>query len=90
MTDRDCARIFAMLSEYLDRELPEGSCGEMEEHLRDCPECIQFVDSLKRSVDLCHRYGVEQLHEPVSSEALARLRSAYDKMLARRRARFSG
>jgi hypothetical protein len=89
-TDRDCARIFAMLSEYLDRELGEGSCGKLEVHLRDCPECIQFVDSLKRSIDLCHRYGVEQLHEPVSPEALAGLRSAYDKMLARRRARLPG
>jgi len=90
MTDRGCARIFAMLSEYLDHELPEGSCGELEGHLKDCPECIQFVDSLKRSVDLCHRYGAGQPRELVSPEALAGLRSAYDRMLARRRARSPG
>jgi hypothetical protein len=90
MTDRDCARIFAMLSEYIDRELPEGSCGELEAHFQDCPECIRFIDSLKRSVNLCHRFGAEQPQEPISPEALAGLRSAYDRMLARRRARSSG
>ena len=85
MTDRDCTAIFAKLSQYLDRELPPASCGELEEHLQDCPECIQFVDSLKRSVDLCRQYGASQPQDPVSPEVLANLRSAYEKMLARRR-----
>jgi len=85
MNDRDCSRIFALLSEYLDRELPPASCGDLEEHLRDCPECIQFVDSLKRSVELCRRYGASRSPEPVPPEKLAELRAAYDRMLARRR-----
>ncbi len=85
MNDRDCSRIFAMLSEYLDRELPASTCGDLEEHLRDCPECIQFVDSLKRSVELCRQYGASRLPEPVSPSPLAELRVAYDRTLARRR-----
>ena len=85
MNDRDCARIFATLSEYLDRELPDAGCGDLEEHLRDCPECIQFVDSLKRSVEVCRQYGASRPSEPVPPEKLAELRAAYDRMLARRR-----
>lgn len=85
MNDRDCMQIFAMLSEYLDRELPASTCGHLEEHLRDCPECIQFVDSLKRSVDLCRRYGASRPPEPVAPDRLAELRAAYDRMLAKRR-----
>ena len=85
MNDRDCAQIFAMLSQYLDRELPPATCGDIEEHLRDCPECIQFVESLKRSVELCRQYGAARPPEPVPSEKLAELRAAYDRMLARRR-----
>jgi anti-sigma factor RsiW len=86
MTDRDCTRIFALLSEYLDRELPEGSCADLERHLQDCPECVQFVKSLKGAIDLCRKYGAGQQPEPVSPESLAGLRAAYGKMLARRRA----
>lgn len=85
MTDRDCAPIFAMLSQYLDRELAPETCGDLEHHLRDCPECIQFVDSLKRSVELCRQYGASRPPEPVPPEKLVELRAAYDRMLARRR-----
>jgi len=85
MNDRDCAEIFAKLSQFLDRELPPGACGDIEEHLRDCPECIRFVESLKRSVELCRQYGASRTPEPVPSEKLAELRAAYNRMLARRR-----
>jgi predicted anti-sigma-YlaC factor YlaD len=86
MKDRDCSPIFAMLSEYLDRELPPASCADLEEHLRRCPECIQFVDSLKRSIDLCREYGAARPPEALAPESLAKIRAAYDKMLTRRRA----
>jgi RNA polymerase sigma-70 factor (ECF subfamily) len=85
MNERDCSRIFAMLSEYLDRDLPPSTCGDLEEHLRDCPECIQFVDSLKRSVELCRQYGSSRPPEAVGPDQLAELRAAYDRMLVRRR-----
>jgi anti-sigma factor RsiW len=87
MSDRDCAQIFAALSEYLDRELPPATRGDIEEHLRDCPECIQFVESLKRSVEFCRDYGASRHPEPVPPEKLAELRAAYDRMLSRRRLR---
>lgn len=83
MDDRDCGRVFALLSEYLDRELPAATCRELEEHFADCPECIQFVQSLKRSVALCRQFG--RCQQPSSIGAMADLRRAYEDMLARRR-----
>jgi hypothetical protein len=47
MTDSDCGRVFALFSDYLDQELPTGTCEEWEEHMRGCPQCIQFVQGLK-------------------------------------------
>ncbi len=52
MTDSDCGRVFTALSEYLDQELAPAECEGLERHLRGCPECIQFVRSLRRSVQL--------------------------------------
>ncbi len=85
MSDNDCGRVFALLSEYLDQELGPASCEELEDHLRDCPECIQFVRSLKRSTQLCHQFGNCVPAPKVDAEAMAALRRAYEKMLARRR-----
>jgi RNA polymerase sigma-70 factor (ECF subfamily) len=85
MNDNDCGRVFALLSEYLDQELATASCDELEDHLRDCPECIQFVRSLKRSTQLCHQLGNCRPVPEVGSEAMASLRQAYERMLAKRR-----
>ncbi len=82
---KDCGRVFALLSEYLDRELPAGDCGQLEEHLQGCPECIQFVESLRRSVQLCGRYGASWTPPQIEPEAMTKLRGAYEQMLARRR-----
>ena len=85
MSEIDCGRIFALLSEYLDRELPAATCDELEQHLRDCPQCIQFVRSLKRSMQLCRKYGRSRILPPVKPDVMAGLRKAYAEMLSRRR-----
>jgi RNA polymerase sigma-70 factor (ECF subfamily) len=84
MNDSDCGRVFALLSEYLDQELAPTTCEELEEHLRGCPQCIQFVQSLKRSVLLCHQYGDCRTAPPINPELMAGIRRAYQEMLARR------
>ena len=85
MNESDCGRIFSLLSEYLDQELPPATCQELEEHLSGCPQCIRFVQSLKRSVHLCHQYGGSRTAPPVDQKAMAGFRRAYQEMLARRR-----
>lgn len=84
MTENDCEHIFALLSEYLDQELPPASCEELEQHLRQCPPCIQFVRSLRRSVDLCRQLGQNPDVPLPGPEVMAGLRTAYEKMLAKR------
>jgi len=85
MNESDCDRVFALLSEYLDQELAPATCEELEEHLGGCPECIQFVLSLKRSVQLCRHYGEYRTAPPIDPEVMAGFRRAYQEMLARRR-----
>lgn len=85
MNDRDCGRVFELLSEYLDQELAPATCEELEEHLRGCPQCIQFVQSLKRSVQLCHHYGDCRTAPPVDPEVMAGFRRVYQELLAKRR-----
>jgi len=84
MKDDDCARIFELLSEYLDQELAPNSCEQLENHLHGCPECVEFVHSLKRSMALCRQFGSCRAPAPIAPDAMAKLRDAYQKMLARR------
>ena len=85
MNDSDCGHVFALLSQYLDRELPPTNCEQIEAHLHDCPECIQFVESLKRSVQLCRQFGTAQPAQPPDRQSLAALQRAFQNMIDKRR-----
>jgi RNA polymerase sigma-70 factor (ECF subfamily) len=86
MAHRDCQELFALLSDYLDAELPASTCEEIEAHLADCPPCIEFLNSLRKTVELCHGCEPEARPEPLKPEARQRLVAAYRQMLERRSA----
>ena len=77
MHDRRCKRIFAMLSDYLDAQLPVKNCRELERHLKGCEPCIAYLESLRDTVDACRRYQVSKIPAPskkVRQALLAALR----------------
>lgn len=78
----ECKKIFATLSEYLDLELPEDACRTMEAHLAGCPPCIEFAESLRQTVALCHEYRLSEVPAPISEAARGRLLEAWQKALA--------
>lgn len=85
-----CKEVFAVLSDYLDLELPPEACHEIEVHIAGCPPCIEFAESLRKTVDLCRRYQPAELPRPMGQEAKAQLLDAYKKMLAARTSNQSG
>ncbi len=79
-----CKEVFALLSDYLNLELPPDACAEIEAHISGCAPCIEFTESLRKTVDLCRRFEPSQLPEPIGSQAREELMNAYQKMLAAR------
>lgn len=79
-----CTEVLAVLSEYLNLELPPDACREIEAHLAGCAPCVEFVESLGKTVELCRRYQPAELPAPVGDAARAQLQEAYQKMLAAR------
>lgn len=79
-----CQEILALLSEYVDFDLPPEACGEVADHLSDCPPCVEFVESLRETIALCHGYTPDTLPSPLSGRARSDLESAWRKMLAAR------
>jgi anti-sigma factor RsiW len=77
-----CQEVFALLSDYLNLELPPEACQEIAAHIAGCPPCIEFADSLRKTVDLCRKYQPTDLPAPLGQEAKARLLEAYRRTLA--------
>jgi len=81
----ECRRIFEMLSEYLDRDLPDDVCQDIDSHIAGCSPCVEFVESLKKSMHLCR--SCKSMDEPGPLDPAARdeLYAAYKKAVAERK-----
>jgi len=76
MTERRCKQIFAMLSEFLDGELPAKNCHQLERHLEGCPPCVAYLESLKTTVEACRRYQTPKAPVPSKQVKAALLTAA--------------
>ena len=76
----NCKEVFALLSDYLNLELPPDACEQIQRHLADCPPCVEFVESLRKTVALCHKYDTGTMPRPLTEEAREDLQKAWKKM----------
>ena len=49
-----CRILLDSLSEYLNGDLGEDLCNELEQHLADCEDCRIVVDTLRKTIYLYH------------------------------------
>ena len=61
-----CIELFTKLSEYIDNELDEVSCKDIEAHLADCPCCNACLETLKRTVAFCREVEERPVPETLS------------------------
>jgi anti-sigma factor RsiW len=79
-----CQEVLALLSDYLDLELPPDACQQIENHLTGCSPCEEFAASLRETVKLCRKFQPSDMPKPLSERARAELEAAWKKMLAER------
>lgn len=58
-----CVDILKKLSAYIDDELPGTLCEELRKHLGACPNCEDFVASLRQTVALCRHQPAQALSQ---------------------------
>ena len=64
-----CGDMLGSLSDYLDGELSDCLCAEIEHHLKACGDCRVMVDTLRKTIVLYRELG----HHDVPGDAKARL-----------------
>lgn len=82
--ERSCKEMFAQLSDYLDEELDSSLCEELEKHMEGCEPCQDFLASLARSIEQCHKTPTETMDPKSASELRRSLLSQYQRALARK------
>ena len=50
----NCGALLESISEYVDGDLGDALCKEIEGHISECDDCRVVVDTLKKTIYLYH------------------------------------
>jgi anti-sigma factor RsiW len=63
---KHCLEMFKKLSEYIDGELDQVTCKELERHVEECVSCKICLATLKKTVMICNEMESNPVPEDVS------------------------
>ena len=61
MNHDECQHLLDHLSDYVDGELSQTVCEQIERHLAGCPNCRVVVDTLCKTVMLYQSHGSDPI-----------------------------
>ena len=78
-----CKAMFAELSNYLDEQLDESLCDELEKHLDGCGPCQAFLASLEATINDCRRLPSQAPNRATASKLRKELLQQYESALSK-------
>jgi len=80
---RRCKEMFAELSNYLDDELDDSLCEELEKHMQGCDPCKAFLSSLESSIQQCRMAPNESPDPHLAARLRRELLSEFQELMKR-------
>jgi RNA polymerase sigma-70 factor, ECF subfamily len=80
---RRCKEMFAELSSYLDDELDDSLCEELEKHMDGCEPCKAFLSSLEKSIQQCRLATNESPDPRVAARLRRELMAEYQGLMSK-------
>jgi RNA polymerase sigma-70 factor (ECF subfamily) len=77
-----CKAMFAELSDYLDEQLDDSLCEELEQHLDGCEPCKLFLTTLQATIDECRKSPPDRLTEREAGKRRKELVRSYQRAAA--------
>lgn len=78
-----CKTLFAQLSNYLDEQLDDSMCDQLERHLDSCEACKAFLATLESTIDLLRRTPADRLSSRSAVRVRRNLLAQYEKLSRR-------
>jgi anti-sigma factor RsiW len=76
--------MFAELSSYLDDELDDSLCEELEKHMDGCAPCRAFLQSLEDSIEQCKARPADLPDPRVAARLRRELMVKYQDLMTNR------
>jgi RNA polymerase sigma-70 factor (ECF subfamily) len=79
-----CKAMFAELSNYLDEQIDDSLCEELEKHLDGCDPCKAFLASLHSTIENCRRLPAAAPDRVKAAKLRRDVMSRYERAMAKR------
>ena len=71
---KTCRQVYHHLCENLDQDLESPQCREIKRHLKSCPDCHAYLESLKGAVGLYRQTPVPGVSRAIHARLLHTLK----------------
>ena len=69
-----CRELVELVSDYLEGALPASERRRFEQHLEDCPLCVDYVDQMRTTLAVLGRLDEDAMDEPVREDLVRAFR----------------
>ena len=69
-----CRELVELVTDYLERRLPDEDRALFETHLADCGHCVEYVAQMRRTIDVLGELSAETIDPAREAELLAAFR----------------
>ncbi|MFH2037589.1 MAG: zf-HC2 domain-containing protein [Candidatus Zixiibacteriota bacterium] len=76
---KHCSKYIQNIADYIDGEIDESLCADIEKHLKECHNCRLMVDTLKQTVVLCRDGKKEKLPPELEAKFSDLIRRRWEK-----------
>jgi len=81
-TGKTCKQMSALILNYVTDRLSPRLTREFEQHLRICPDCVNFLNTYKKTVSVAGSISYSAIPTKVRNNVLAFLRKKMQRILA--------
>jgi anti-sigma factor (TIGR02949 family) len=69
-----CRELVEVVTEYFDGELPEEDRRRLEQHLEECPYCVEYLAQMRQTIEALGRLDAESISPRTRHELLEAFR----------------
>ena len=74
---KDCSEVIHQMLVFIDHELDQASCGEIEQHLEECGPCLREYNLERTVKSMVARSCKEAAPEELREKVLLRIREVH-------------
>lgn len=75
LSQKTCKQITALVQKYLNDSLGPRVKQQFDEHLINCPDCVAFLNTYRKTVAVSHAVSAEDMPKNVRRDILSFLQS---------------